>query len=154
MELVQDCRIWLCSWTWHSGYPSQGPQCEQDPIESCNRHQEKWVHSIPESPAQVGLPWREAYTWTISNIVTLGKSLAVCVFIAEGLGSIFGQGIKIPQAMWCSQKKKYLSLCPLIWGRWPTLSCLLKNVAIAIIFSFSWTVSVSHSDGSAHNLPY
>ena len=40
-----------------------------------------------------------------------GNSLAVqwlglCAFIAEGPGSIPGQGTKIPQAVQCSQKKK------------------------------------------------
>ena len=39
-----------------------------------------------------------------------GNSLAVqwlglCALTAEGLGSIPGWGTKIPQAMWCGQKK-------------------------------------------------
>ena len=40
---------------------------------------------------------------------TVGNSLAVqwlglCAFTAEGLGSIPGEGTKIPQATWCGQK--------------------------------------------------
>ena len=32
--------------------------------------------------------------------------LGFCALIAEDLGSVPGQGTKIPQAMWCGQKRK------------------------------------------------
>ena len=32
--------------------------------------------------------------------------LGLCALTAEGPGSIPGRGTKIPQAVWCSQKKK------------------------------------------------
>ena len=46
----------------------------------------------------------------LQNLRYFGNSLAVQwsglgTFTAEGLGSIPGQGTKIPQAMWCGQNK-------------------------------------------------
>ena len=32
--------------------------------------------------------------------------LGLCAFTAEGLGSVPGWGTKIPQVVWCGQKKK------------------------------------------------
>ena len=36
----------------------------------------------------------------------VGQGLRPCVSKAEGMGLIPGQGTKIPNAMWCGQKKK------------------------------------------------
>ena len=51
----------------------------------------------------------------ISIFISAGTSLAgqwlgLHAFIAKGLGSIRGQGTKIPQAMQCDQKKKIFFL--------------------------------------------
>ena len=48
--------------------------------------------------------------YSISKRIKIGNSLAIqwlglCTLISKGLGSIPGQGTKIPQAMWSSQKE-------------------------------------------------
>ena len=47
---------------------------------------------------------------SISKRIKIGNSLAIqwlgpCILISKGLGSISGQGTKIPQAIWSSQKE-------------------------------------------------
>ena len=51
------------------------------------------------------------YSWFVESEIWLRNFLAVqwlglSAFTAMGLGLIPGQGTKIPQAVWCSQKKK------------------------------------------------
>ena len=52
----------------------------------------------------------------LNTIIYMGNSLVVqwlglCTFTTEGTGSIPGWGNKIPQAVWCSKKKKKKSFC-------------------------------------------
>ena len=68
---------------------------------------------FPMWPTGAQLPWKtsEQLCRTHLRIVPLGTSLAVqwlrlCTFTAVGLGSVPGQGTKIPHATWCGQKNK------------------------------------------------
>ena len=61
-----------------------------------------------------------------------GNALAVqwlelCAFTTRGMGSVPGQGTKILQALWRSQKKKKLNRKEFIWFR---TRSLLRSIAV------------------------
>ena len=76
-------------------------------------------------------------TFFIMGFPLWSSGLRLCTFIAEGTGSIPGQGTKIPQAEWCSQKNKKIECLNFFKG---TLNCYF----CFLILKMTENASINH----------